>query len=110
MAAAAGGGSLKFIPLPPNTTSVDLPRVQEIVRMEYAEHKGVPLFGKTTGFFVAFTPTEGILLDVLGAIAAVAAKSPRLQWRRRVPIACTEPLDPGERPTPTYAMAVIRVS
>ena len=62
--AAVGGGSLKYIQLPKNTTIHDLPRVQEIVRSEYAKHEGVPLFGATVGWFFVYTPTDGIVLNV----------------------------------------------
>src|SRR5207248_663624 len=58
--AAAGSGSLKYINLSDIYTATDLPKLQEIVRSQYTEHQGMPLFGKTMGFFFAYSPTEGI--------------------------------------------------
>ena len=64
--AAAGGGSLKYIPLPAIFTAADLSEVQEIVRKHYAKQKAVPLFGKIMGYFVAFSETGGVTLGLDG--------------------------------------------
>lgn len=66
--AAAGGGNLKYTPLPPNTTIDDLPRVQDMVRREHQEHKVVPLFGPTIGFFFVYKPNEGVKLGLDGEV------------------------------------------
>ena len=58
---------MKYIGLDFSATIENLPRVQRMVREKYAEDRGnCILFGKITGFFFVYSPTEDILLDVDG--------------------------------------------
>lgn len=64
MAAAASG--LKYIELP-GTGLEDLALVQRTVQEHYQECRGgLPLFGQITGYFFAYTESEGVLLTVDG--------------------------------------------
>jgi len=67
--AAVGGWGLKIINLSETFTADDLPKVQEIVRKHFVENQGgIPLWHEIEGYLYAYTPTEGILLDVEGKV------------------------------------------